>query len=204
MTSLALRSWDLLDRGLLCDGWQDAIVRLARLDGRAIVMDGSSFTSRTRDGESRRCGVVAGDVVRSELAWLDDLYRGPLLELAAGAFGRALFAAQDPRIGVNINRLSGPGADYEAHVDSNPVTGLLFVTAHTDDGALVFEPHGEDVARIYPRPGTFLAFDARQVLHRVEPLKTTDERVTVPMNYYYHATEQFRPAGLNEYVYGQP
>jgi hypothetical protein len=202
MTSLQLFSWDLCVEGLLPEGWDQEVLDATRRTAKEVLLDGSSVTSRQSTGEAQRYYVVTGDVIRAEIPWLDALYRGPLLERAARAFDRRLHVAEDVRSAVNINRLV-KGTEYESHVDSNPVTGLLFVTEHTTDGCLVFEPPGDARLRVAPVPGTFLAFDARQVPHWVEPLTASHERVSIPMNYYLSATDQYRPADLDHYIYGE-
>ena len=112
----------------------------------------------------------------------------------------------DLRAATNINA-TPRNARYEWHVDSNPLTGLLFATTHDpgEGGQLLFKP--DPVARpneswslhVSPRAGTLLIFDAREAAHVVTRLNA-DIRLSVPMN-YYHRGKQERPEDLDGYLY---
>jgi hypothetical protein len=193
--------------------WRDQVLACARAHSSWQKLDGSSVTSREVDfGEHgvSEVGVVPGDVVEAELPGLVDLYRGPILDLA-NSLGLGRFTtALDTRSSVNINSLPR-GSRYEWHVDSNPLTALLFVTTHepVEGGALVFRP---DPRRdpdatwehvVHPVSGDLLIFDARRAAHAVTRLEGAEVRVVVPMNYYLEGEEVDRPADLDVYLYGQ-
>ena len=114
-----------------------------------------------------------------------------------------MVASQLIESGVNLNVLSGPGGRYELHYDSNPLTGLLFVTNHDEasGGQLQFKLNGQDL-NLDPRRGTFVTFDARRLPHAVTPLTGDSLRITAPMNFYIEGEDQ-RPAGLDDYLYGE-
>ncbi len=143
-----------------------------------------------------------GCAIRQHLPWLDDLYRSDLLALAAAAAGSPLVASNSINSGINLNVLDGPGGRYELHTDSNPVTGLLFVTTHQpgDGGQLMFTRNGQERA-IAPRAGTFITFDARTVPHKVAPLSIQTTRISAPMNFYLDEMSE-RPNDLDDYLYG--
>jgi hypothetical protein len=86
---------------------------------------------------------------------------------------------------------------------SNPMTGLIFVNelGAEDGGRLVFRPSGEREQAVQPKSGWFICFDARKVPHYVEKLKRNTFRASIPLNYYESATDQKRPADLDEYLY---
>ena len=103
---------------------------------------------------------------------------------------------------------------YEAHVDSNPVEVLLYVTDHPygTGGELVVSPNidavgiseiDNDCEIIYPESGKLLVFDFRTFPHYVRPLKSDEYRVAVAMNYYTEeCTEEMRPPDLDQHLYG--
>jgi hypothetical protein len=193
--------------------WRDQVLTCARTHSSWQKLDGSSVTSREEDfGEHdvSEVGVVSGDVVEAELPWLMALYRGPILELANGLGLGRFTTASDIRSSVNINSVPR-GSRYEWHVDSNPLTALLFVTTHepVEGGALVFRPDPrrdpgaswENV--VHPVSGELLIFDARRAAHAVTRLEGAEVRVVVPMNYYLDGEAVERPADLDDYLYGQ-
>jgi hypothetical protein len=197
---------------MLDSGWSDAIARCADEFSSWSKLDGSSVTSRETDfGEigAFEVGVVPGDVVAREVPWLMDLYRGPILD-AVNALGLGRYrTAEDVRSTVNINSIP-PGSRYEWHVDSNPMTALLFVTTHVrgTGGELVFRPDprlSPDEAWehvVHPESGELLVFDARESAHGVMPVGGGEVRITVPMNYYFADGAVSRPADLDAYLYG--
>ena len=86
------------------------------------------------------------DQVQQGLPWLYELYRDQFLELASEAWGEPIDAGYDDRYGVVLNVQRGNTMRFECHVDSNPLTGLLFFTGHPDGGGeLVFAHDPEAV-----------------------------------------------------------
>lgn len=195
--------WSLKETGLLPNRWEAQVRSVVRRYGIDTVLSGEGSTSREAKTDQKIAVRVAdGNVVKRRLPWLWELYEGPLLDFASKQFGRRLYPANLVHSAVNINYLSGVGARYEWHVDSNPVTGLLFATTCEGGlgGSLVFKKRSRR-AIVRPRSGVFICFDARQIPHRVAPLRKGGERISIPMNYYLSATEQLRPADLDEQIY---
>ena len=85
-------------------------------------------------------GRVHADQLVSGLPWLRELYRAVFRELGEQATGHQVYAAADERYGTVLNVQRGSGMRFECHVDSNPLTGLLFCTDHGPGagGELVF------------------------------------------------------------------
>jgi hypothetical protein len=160
-----------------------------------------------------RRGRVHADQVRETLPWLYESYRSVFLELAREAWAEPVMAAGDERYGVVLNVQRGTAERFECHIDSNPLTGLLFCTNHAAGGELVFA-HNPDAASIdeierdcsviRPRAGHLIFFDARRHPHYARPLITeSDRRVVAVMNFYTESCpESTRPRELNRHLYG--
>ena len=189
--------------GQMPSTWAADIRSVVRDHVKAASLSGDDQSSREPSGSSIPYGIVDGRTVIAELPWLDALYRGPWRRAASEFAGVDLDVARDPRGGVNLNSLNGAGSRYEMHVDTNPCTGLLFVTTHdpTDGGDLVFSQDRADL-HIWPKAGTLLVFDARQVPHTVNPLLLDTHRISAPMNYFAKGDPQIRPA-LDDYLYSE-
>jgi hypothetical protein len=206
--------WTTFDlNGRLPAGWQRDILAVA---------DGADFREFPRTPILSReapkvqrisRGRVHADQVRQHLPWLYRSYRGEFLELAGLARAERVAAARDDRYGVVLNVQRGTGMRFECHVDSNPLTGLLFCTDHRAGGELVIahDPAAADVADverdcsvIRPRAGHLIFFDARQHPHYARPLAAaTDTRVVAVMNFYTESCpESTRPRELNKHLYG--
>jgi hypothetical protein len=160
-------------------------------------------------------GRVHADQVRDSLPWLYQSYRGYFLQLAEEACAEPVWPAHDHRYGVVLNVQRGTGMRFECHVDSNPLTGLLFCTDHQpgSGGDLVFahNPAAASVAEvdkdcsvIRPHAGHLIFFDGRQYPHYARPLANeTDARIVAVMNFYTESCpESTRPAELNRHLYG--
>jgi hypothetical protein len=154
--------------------------------------------------------------VRAESPWLYDLYRGWFRDMGEEILGQPVCIAKDDRYAVNLNVQRGRDMRYEAHVDSNPLEGLLYVTTHAppDGGELVvsnkvgtigIEEIERDCTRIHPVRGKLVFFDARRHPHYVSSLKNADGvRVAVAMNFYTRdCTELDRPSDLNRHLFGE-
>lgn len=159
--------------------------------------------------------VHAGDVLRN-LPWLYKLYRSSFLELAQSTCGEPVMPALDDRYGIVLNVQRGTEMRFECHVDSNPLTGLLFCTDHLAGagGELVFahDPAAADVGAverdcsvIRPHAGHLIIFDGRQHPHYARPLTSKpDMRITAVMNFYTESCpESTRPPELNRPLFGQ-
>ena len=158
-------------------------------------------------------GRVHADQVRQHLPRLYRAYCGEFLELAGLACAERVAAARDDRYGVVLNVQRGTTMRFECHVDSNPLTGLLFCTDHQAGGELVFA-HDATAAGVYsverdcsvirPRAGHLIFFDARQHPHYARPLAAaSDMRIVAVMNFYTESCpESTRPRELNKHLYG--
>lgn len=162
-------------------------------------------------------GRVHADQVARELPWLRQLYRAGFRELAEQTIGDPVAPARDERYGAVLNVQRGTQMRFECHIDSNPLTGLLYCTDHDllEGGELVFahDQHARGVAEIErscsvlrPHSGHLIFFDGRRHPHYVRPLATEEGiRVVAVMNYYTRSVpESTRPRALNQHLYGDP
>jgi hypothetical protein len=161
-------------------------------------------------------GRVHADHVRHRLPWLYRLYRGYLLKLARQTRTERVIPARDYRYGVVLNVQRGTEMRFECHVDSNPLTGLLFCTDHPAGagGELVFA-HDPDAAEIgaveqdctviRPHAGQVIFFDGRRYPHYARPLTSeSDMRIVAVMNFYTESCpESTRPPELNRHLFGR-
>ena len=200
--------------GLLPEGWQDDI---------AIVAAGADFRHYPRtpilsreapDVTHIERGRVRADAVQQRLPWLYKLYRTEFLELAAEAWGEPLDVAVDDRYGVVLNVQRGTSMRFECHVDSNPVTGLLFFTDHPPGGGQLVGCHDpaavgvagleRDCTVIEPEAGQIIFFDGMTYPHYVRELTSnSDIRIVSVMNFYtMSCPESIRPVELNRHLFG--
>jgi 2OG-Fe(II) oxygenase superfamily len=157
-------------------------------------------------------GRVHSDQVRVRLPWLYRAYRNEFLTLAEEVGGERVAAARDDRYGVVLNVQRGTDMRFECHVDSNPLTGLLFCTDHPEGGELVFahDANAADIAEverdcsvIRPHAGHLLFFDGREHPHYARRLATSGTRIVAVMNFYTASyPESTRPSELNRHLYG--
>jgi hypothetical protein len=160
-------------------------------------------------------GRVQASQVRDRIPWLYERYRGDFLELANGAYADDVMPASDDRYGLVLNVQRGTDMRFECHVDSNPLTGLLFCTDHSTGtgGELVFgrDRSAADVAAverdcsvIRPHLAHLIFFDGRYHPHYARPLTDgQDMRVVAVMNYYTKSyPESTRPTELNRHLFG--
>lgn len=207
MLTLDKPSWlpiyakDFSADGSMPSDWDIQILKLASMRAVETILDGESPTSLEEVGTKIPIRVVMGEVVFGELPWLYHVYESEMLAFASNAFGTALYKCNRVDDSININSVSGISGRYEWHLDTNPVTGLLFAETLEEEegGALVFRKFGEEF-RIQPKRGMFYCFDAREVPHAVEPLRVDRTRTSVPMNYYLTPDNSGRDDQLNEYL----
>jgi hypothetical protein len=206
-TTFDLSSW-------LPAGWQrDVDTVAANADFREFPR--TPVLSRESAGVLRiPRGRVHADQVRQGLPWLYRSYREEILELAGEACAERVMPAHDERYGVVLNVQRGTTMRFECHIDSNPLTGLLFCTEHAAGGELVFahDPRAADISAverrrsvIRPRVGQLIFFDGRQHPHYARPLAApSDTRVVAVMNFYTESCpETTRPKELNSHLYGE-
>jgi hypothetical protein len=158
-------------------------------------------------------GRVHSDQVRERLPWLYRAYRNEFLALAGEVSGERVAAARDDRYGIVLNVQQGAKMRFECHVDSNPLTGLLFCTNHPAGGELVVA-HDADAADveaverncsvIRPHAGHVIYFDARKHPHYARPIAASSgRRIVAVMNFYTEShPESTRPVELNRHLYG--
>jgi hypothetical protein len=198
---------------LLPPRWREDVVALGsdadfRMFPRTPVVsrEGSDVSHISR-------GRVHADQVRLRLPWLHEFYRGEFLELARAAWAEEVVTARDPRYGLVLNVQRGTSMRFECHVDSNPLTGLLFFTDHEAGGELVIarDPAASgraaidrDCVVIRPHAGHLIFFDARHHPHYARPLVGGSEmRILADMNFYTESCpESTRPRELNRHLYG--
>ena len=208
-------TFDLASR--LPDGWQHEIhAAAAQADFREFPR--TPVLSREADHVVRISrGRVHADQVRHSLPWLYRFYRGCFLELARKTCAERVMPALDDRYGLVLNVQRGTRMRFECHVDSNPLTGLLFCTDHLPGagGELVFghDPSAADVGAIEqdcsvirPHAGHLIFFDGRRHPHYARPLTSESEvRIAAVMNFYTESCpESTRPAELNHHLFGRP
>jgi hypothetical protein len=209
-------SWTTFDvTGMLPPQWQQNVLAVAASsDDRDFPR--TPVISREADDVQRVTrGRVHADQVSSDLPWLPALYRGIFRELGQQATGGGVYAAADERYGTVLNVQRGTRMRFECHVDSNPLTGLLFCTDHGPGagGELVFghDKLASSVADVdqscsvlRPQAGHLIFFDGRDHPHYVRPLYAEgDLRIVAVMNYYTDdCPESTRPPELNRHLYG--
>lgn len=205
-------TFDLADQ--LAGDWQ--AIRAAAATARFDSFPRTLILSReARDVEHIYRGRVRAEQVRERLPWLYELYRGDFLELANQACIEDVTSASDDRYGLVLNVQRGTDMRFECHIDSNPLTGLLFCTDHPAGagGELVFgrDPSADGLAAIdrdcsviRPHLGYLIFFDGRYHPHYARSLTSTEDmRVVAVMNYYTKSCpESTRPRELNRQLFG--
>jgi hypothetical protein len=211
--SFSWTEFDVTDQ--LPRSWQHEVATVAtEAECRAFPVT-PVLSRESRDVARIRRGRVHADQVRKGLPWLYQNYRKRFLELAARTLAEPVRPAADERYGVILNVQRGTKMRFECHVDSNPLTGLLFLTDHAEGagGELVFahDPDADSVAAverdhtvIRPQAGLLIFFDGRRHPHYARALLSeSDLRVVAVMNYYTESyPESTRPAALNRHLYG--
>lgn len=153
-------------------------------------------------------GRVHAADVRRDLPCLYQLYREHFLDLARATCAEPVLPAYDDRYGIVLNVQRGTTMRFECHVDSNPLTGLLFCTDHRAGGELVFahDQYATDVGAverdcsvIRPHAGHLIFFDGRNYPHYARPLMSgSNTRIVAVMNYYTESCpESTRPPELS-------
>lgn len=207
------RSYDL--RNVLPAGWEADISKLAD-EAVKKVLRPLSVTSREGDPDIRiPVLTVNGQVIREQLRWLYDMYKGYFRDLAQLGMSEPVSTADNDIYGVVLNVQRGSAMRYECHVDSNPIEGLLYVTEHPPGtgGDLVVanrtaassvEDVDADCSVVYPQRGNLLFFDARRFPHYVRPLTDPQGiRIAVAMNFYTPSCpESARPGDLTGHLFG--
>jgi hypothetical protein len=208
--------WTTFDvNDLLPPGWRQDVVALA-LDADFRLFPRTPILSREAADVSRISrGRVHADQIRQRLRWLHELYQGAFLDLARAAWTEPVMTARDPRYDVVLNVQRGTSMRFECHVDSNPLTGLLFCTDHEAGGGELVVGNNpiassladieRDCSVIRPHSGHLIFFDARNHPHYARPLRQeSDMRILADMNFYTESCpESTRPTELNRHLYGE-
>jgi hypothetical protein len=197
-------------------GWQENVRHVAATKTDFRKFPRTPILSRERaDVSYISRGRVHADQVLLQLPWLYKAYHTTFLDLARQTrLSETIQPAVDDRYGVVLNVQRGTSMRFECHVDSNPLTGLLFLTDHQRGGELVFghdmeatdvESVERDCTVIPPHAGHLVFFDARKHPHYARPLKSAEDmRVVAVMNFYTESyPESTRPRQLNEHLYGK-
>lgn len=207
------RSYDL--RTVLPPTWQEDILETAK-DAVHKILRPRSVTSREGDPDLKiRVLTVSGLVVKERLSWLCDLYHGLFRDLGQLAIHEPLSPATNDLYGVVLNVQRGAEMRYEAHVDSNPLEGILYATTHpggaggelvvaNDTSANSVGEIDADPTFVYPIAGQLAFFDGRRFPHYVRALSDpTSARVVAAMNFYTPTCpESARPADLDLHLFG--
>lgn len=211
-----LPGWHSFDvRSLLpSNGLQD-ILNVASSMAVTHALAPKSVTSREADLTPIPLSSLDGVAIDQELPWIRRLYLGAFRELVQRVTPEPVLTAQGQRSSIVVNVQRGDHQrGYECHVDSQPVSTLLYATSQPPGkgGELVVSNRGDvasreevdaDATRIYPIAGQLVVFDGRQHTHYVSPLADSDDtRVAVVMNYYTPSvTEDQRPDDLDEHLF---
>ncbi len=200
----------------LPEGWQEDIGAVA-LEADFRDFPRTPILSReAADVPYITRGRVHATQVQQRLPWLYKLYRDYFLELAVKAHGEPIEAALDDRYGVVLNVQRGNRMRFECHVDSNPVTGLLFLTDHPAGGGELVVGHNpaavgiDELERectvIPPKAGQLIFFDGKTYPHYARTLVAEDDiRVVAVMNFYTQSCPEWtRPLDLNRHLFGVP
>jgi len=213
--------WTAFDvTNLLPPDWTTSVKKVAA-EAHFDNYPRTPFLSReAADVEYINRGRVRADAVQQGLPWLYELYRAEFLGLAQHAWREPIKAASDNRYGVVLNVQQGNTMRFECHVDSNPVTGLLFFTEHPDGGGelvVANDPEANDPEAvgvdaleengsvIRPQAGQLIFFDGKSYPHYARTLWSNgDVRVVAVMNFYTESCpESTRLSGLNRHLFGQ-
>jgi hypothetical protein len=202
--------------GRLPGDWQDQIKAVAN-DADFRNFPRTPVLAREAEHVAHiKRGRVHAAQVKDDLPWLYELYRGHFLELATSLRPEQVSPARDDRYGLVMNVQRGISMRFECHVDSNPLTGLLFCTDHPEGsgGELVFA-HNRGAADvdaverscsvIRPCAGQLIFFDGREYPHYARALRSgSDLRIAAVMNFYTASCpESTRPRELNRHLYGE-
>jgi hypothetical protein len=199
---------------LLPEGWQKDICAVAaKADFRAFPRT-PILSREAPDVTHIERGRVHAETVMDHLHWLYKLYRHEFLDLAVEGWGEPIDAAYDDRYGVVLNVQRGKTMRFECHVDSNPVTGILFLTNHPagagelvvshDPDAVGVDEVERDSTLIEPKTGKIVFFDGKTYPHYARRLlDEPDVRVVAVMNFYTKSCpESTRPPELNRHRFG--
>ncbi|TVZ07224.1 hypothetical protein EAS64_07995 [Trebonia kvetii] len=205
-TTFDLNDW-------LPSGWREDVAAAAAAAEIREFPRTPVISRESSDVQRIARGRVHADQVRNHVPWLYKAYRNEMLELANEISAEHVSAAQDDRYGIVLNVQRGTSMRFECHVDSNPLTGLLFFTDHASGGELVVANDtaargiaeiDSDCSVIPPHAGQLIFFSAQQHPHYARILTAESEmRIVAVMNFYTESCpETSRPRELNRHLYG--
>ncbi len=167
--------WTTFDvTGLLPSRWRQEVLEVAANADFRQFPPTPVISREAADVQSIHRGRVHVNQVARDFPWLRRSYRSDFRELAERVTGGAVAAAHDERYGAVLNVQRGIEMRFEWHIDSNPLTGLLFCTDHGpgDGGEVVFSHSPEarsqaDMERsctvIRAQAGHLIFFDGRRI-----------------------------------------
>lgn len=201
---------------VLPEAWSDKVLDVAK-DAQTVTIEPSS-TSRHDENHTFRMRTLNGGILKQNLPWLFDLYRGDFAEIVARCMGQIVCTASEDEYAVIMNVIGQNDDPYEPHVDSNGATLVLPVTTHLEgeahhkggDGELVmslnsnahgfFDPEAADSLIIPIQTGHGIVFNGTNKPHYVR-LPNDGDRVTLLFNYYTKdASEKDRPLDLSKAI----
>lgn len=202
--------WTTFDlTGQLPERWQQEIATVAAAEAEFREFPRTPSLSReAADVRTISRGRLHAGDLRHNLPWLYGLYRDLFLDLAREVVcDEPVTTARDDRYGIVLNVQRGTTMRFECHIDSNPLTGLLFCTDHPVGGGELVFAHDRDAAGmegverdcsvIRPQAGHLIFFDGRHHPHYARPLVNRDDvRIVAVMNFYTPSCpESTRPPG---------
>jgi hypothetical protein len=207
--------WHSYDLGsILPAGWQQSILDLVDQELKTKVIRPCSITSRETSSDIEiPTHIVDSVTVAQSLPWIGELYAGLFRDLAQRLTSEQVTVSTNIHRGPRIQVQRGAEERYECHVDTCPMTGLLYVTDHPKGtgGELIVANGGDvkgqenvdrDATCIHPVAGHLVFCDARSHTHYVRPLRNPEDiRVVVPMIFFTPSCpEDMRPADLDRHL----
>jgi hypothetical protein len=198
----------------LPEGWRTSVCKFALANTRDVTLVSSSVTSREKQKNTKILAkFISGDLIAKELPWLDFAYTNHFLQIIRSRLDLSALPAYDKLHGLSINVQIGTSMRYECHVESNPITGLLYATDHPkgSGGELVISNRtcavGVDeidfnCTIVYPKSGNLYIFSGLNNPHYVRNLlNKADRRIVIVMNYFNaQVSEKDRPLDLDKHL----
>lgn len=195
---------NLLELGVLSVQDLSQIMETAQQFCKMVTLDSLTPDSTLENpAQSLTYSIASGELISNELPQVFELYTDILPKLVKSYIGLSIVPSKYTRTAITLNLL-GKGERYELHVDSNSVTGLLYVNSLTQEegGTLRLHYPDREPLDIQPVAGDFLLYDARWVPHEVLPVRSSAGRLSLPMNYFLETDIELRPDRLDDYLFG--
>lgn len=157
----------------------------------AILNDGGLFDHYIVDGFE--CRAIFPDMHHVYAMTADLVAHLTELEVIASPYERSA---------VNVNRYDPPTGQMSAHYDSNPISGILYMTTLPDGGTTFLGEDGEPFHQELPVAGDLLVFKGRTIKHRSDQVRSGVKVVGV-WNFYTRE-DTWRPTGMDDFMYGKP